>query len=99
MLDTLAESEAKYTGGVILTDGLPRRVAHRVVGHRDHCPDTEFESACGVTAPRPLTPTDEACWFAVPCRECFPEAPPLGYDGTSETYFGPRPLLEWQLSR
>ena len=23
-------------------------------------------------------PTEAACWFAVPCRECFPDAPPPG---------------------
>jgi hypothetical protein len=42
----------------------------------------------------------EARWFAVPCRECFPTAPPPGHaikQGEHCTVTHPDPLLAWQI--
>jgi hypothetical protein len=48
-----------------------------------------------------LMDSDWAAWFAVPCRECFPDAPPLGH-GVVRDMHGkpwssyPEPCLSWQ---
>ena len=50
----------------------------------------------------PMIPANDARWFAVPCRECFPDAPPPGYVNDCGCYThaeGPcSPGLAWQVS-
>lgn len=38
-----------------------------------------------------------ARWFAVPCRECFPDAPPPGHHPNSHPNH-PSPGLAWQVT-
>lgn len=45
-----------------------------------------------------MTPGD-ARWISIPCRECFPEAPPPGTSACTlhDNCFPERPGLEWQV--
>ena len=53
-----------------------RRVGHRYWPPRQCGADVEYQEAAGVAA-----------YIAVPCRECFPDAPPPGHGSG----------LEWQV--
>jgi len=48
----------------------------------------------------PMIPANDARWFAIPCQECFPDAPPPGYTDDCGCYThvdGPcDPGLSWQ---
>ena len=60
-----------HTAAVLVADGGPgRSVAHRW-NLGDHSP------ACGAEAVKMLRSWD-AAYIAVPCRACFPDAPPPG---------------------
>ena len=54
---------------------------------------------CGVTVMKPLN-SAYAAWFAIPCRECFPDAPPPGHKASCPSGCqvppGFRPLA-WQV--
>lgn len=64
-------------GAVLLDGGLPVRQAHRP----EHLGLMTW-TVCRVP-PSETTwmDPDDARWFAIPCRECFPDAPPPGADG------------------
>jgi hypothetical protein len=59
---------------------------------------------CGVTVMKPLN-SAYAAWFAIPCRECFPDVPPAGYsiqddscgEGCGYEAWQPDPHLAWQV--
>jgi hypothetical protein len=60
----------------------------------------ELECGPQLKAPYPWG-SEDARWFAVPCRECFPDAPPPGHVATASR-FKPHerdPHLSWQVQR
>ena len=48
----------------------------------------------------PMIPANDARWFAVPCRECFPDAPPPGkYPFSAERTLLDDAGLAWQVEQ
>lgn len=61
---------ANYEWDVLIEDARPP-IAHRLDGN-----------GCGAEwrhSDLDVQGSDRARWIAVPCRECFPNAPPLGH--------------------
>lgn len=83
---TLSELDAQ----VVWLDGTQEpQVAHSLacLGEEDDRPEQFLWRSLSVDAAR---------WFAVPCRDCFPEAPPAGHiRGTNE--YVDAPALAWQV--
>lgn len=65
------------------------------VAHRVQWTSVRDAAHCGGVAPHQVT-TQAARWFAVPCRECFPDAPPPGKRALPPWYW-PDPHLAWQV--
>ena len=71
---------------VSLTDVVgtgPLVAHHRATTDRPH--PRGMESLCA----------RDAAYIAIPCRTCFPDAPPPGCEGTADAYIG-RWHLSWQ---
>ena len=87
---------------VVVDDSAePAPIAHRL-DDNDPFGGTLCEEP-GYAGADPCLFTEHARWFAVPCRECFPDAPPPGHSLCSpDTCGGARgehmdPGLTWQV--
>lgn len=71
-LDSLGKAFVKVDAGA----GIGNPIAHLWAAEND---PGEYQLACGVDGGfMPQFDAEWARWFAVPCRECFPDAPEPG---------------------
>jgi hypothetical protein len=75
-------------------------MAHLFIDDVDTLSGLGVKLECGrkLKAPYPWG-SEDARWFAVPCRECFPDAPPPGYQSMAGyENVSPDWHLSWQVS-
>lgn len=86
-LDALGE----YADVIVQRGARPVPVAH--LSETDGTYGDDHRSPCGLRS-NSVTSAEEARWWAVPCRDCWPDAPPRGVDPLSRPNAGR--YLRWQ---
>ena len=86
-----------HDGALLVDDAYAPGTAHRWTT-RTTPRHTEWRTDCGAKAVKMIR-SEDAAWFAVPCRECFPEAPNPGYRRVPEVAAQRSdPGLAWQVT-